>query len=90
LLPGVYSTSQRDSPETHPFVSPQLSSKTENQNSIIINWCSIDSYDELSRVIIFIKVTADYYYPDLGFTKLIFAIWGFKIVAVAGQLSPQP
>jgi len=41
---------------------------------IIIIWCSMDSSDELLKVIAFLTLTADYYYPDWACLVDCFAI----------------
>jgi len=48
---------------------------------IIIIWFSIEDSDESHMVIVFVRVTADYSYPDWVYFVDLFAIWGEKSLA---------
>jgi len=46
--------------------------------------------DVLKAIIIFARVTADYYYPEWGHLVNFFAIWGWKIAGMGSWgLNPQ-
>jgi len=47
-------------------------------------WRSINSSDELSKVIIILRITADYHIPDWGCLVDFFAFRGEKLLARVG------